>query len=227
MPSPPRFPGRISDWILYKDKQLLVFNKPAGLSVAPDRTPGPNLLGLGAAYARHDLYLIHRLDRPVSGAIVYGKKPSAQTALTEQFKAGTVEKTYLAVVATRPEAGSGTLTHYLSDGKGNKTTVSETPAEGTREARLDYTYLASSDRYHLLEIKLHTGRKHQIRAQLAAIGSPIRGDEKYGFKRANEDGTVDLHARSIAFNHPTSDKRQEHLAPLPETPIWQAFRAHL
>lgn len=219
----PRFPGRISDWILHKDNQLIAFNKPAGLNVQPDKTGDQSLLGMGAAYIRHDLYLIHRLDRPVSGVVLLGQKPSAQTAITKQLKKGTVEKTYLAVVGDRPEADEAELVHHLSNAPGNRSAASLEPGANSRESRLSYRYLGSSDRYHLLEVKLHTGRKHQIRAQLAAIGSPIRGDQKYGFKRSNEDGAIDLHSYSLSYNHPVTDERVTHVAPAPETPVWQAF----
>ncbi|MEM6771555.1 MAG: RNA pseudouridine synthase [Bacteroidota bacterium] len=220
----PRFAGRISDWILHKDNQLIAFNKPAGLAVQPDKSGNPSLLGLGAAYIRHDLYLIHRLDQPVSGVVLLGQKPSAQTAITRQLQAGTVEKHYLAIVGNRPETDSGTLRHYLRNARGNRSAINENPSPGSREALLDYQYLASSERYHLLSVKLHTGRKHQIRAQLAAIGCPLRGDTKYGFKRSNPDGSIDLHSYRIAYDHPVSGERVAHQAPLPEGKVWDAFR---
>ncbi|NJC28252.1 RluA family pseudouridine synthase [Neolewinella antarctica] len=227
MPTTPRFPGRISDWILHKDNQVIAFNKPAGLNVQPDKTGDQSLLGMGAAYARHDLYLIHRLDRPVSGVVVLGQKPSAQTALTKQLQKGSVEKIYLAVVADRPEADEAELVHHLSNAPGNRSAASLEPGTNSREARLSYRYLGSSDRYHLLEVKLKTGRKHQIRSQLAAIGSPIRGDKKYGFKRSNEDGTIDLHGASFSYDHPVTGERVTHTAPAPATPVWEAFQSIL
>ncbi len=223
MADTPRFKGRISDWILHKDNQLIAFNKPAGLAVQPDKTGDPSLLGLGAAYIRHDLYLIHRLDRPVSGLVLLGQKPSAQTALTRQLKAGTVDKHYLAIVANRPEKEEATLIHHLRNGKGNRSVIEENPAPGNKAAELHYKVLGSSDRYHLLAVQIKTGRKHQIRAQLAAIGCPLRGDAKYGFKRSNEDGHIDLHSHRIAYNHPVTGERIEHTAPLPEGAIWEAF----
>jgi len=224
MADPTRFNGRISDWVLHKDNQLIVFNKPAGLSVQPDKTGDPSLLGMGAAYVRHDLYLIHRLDRPVSGVVVMGQKPSAQTALTRQLQAGTIEKHYLAVVANRPEKDEDTLKHYLRNAPGNRSAIDENPSPGSKIAELSYKYLGSSDRYHLLAVQLKTGRKHQIRCQLAAIGCPIRGDQKYGFKRSNPEGNIDLHSLRVAYNHPVSEERVEHTAPLPEGAVWEAFR---
>jgi len=224
MADPTRFNGRISDWVLHKDNQLIVFNKPAGLSVQPDKTGDPSLLGMGAAYVRHDLYLIHRLDRPVSGVVVMGQKPSAQTALTKQLQAGTIEKHYLAIVANRPEKDEDMLKHYLRNAPGNRSAIDEDPSPGSRLAELSYKYLGSSDRYHLLAVQLKTGRKHQIRCQLAAIGSPIRGDQKYGFKRSNPDGNIDLHSLRVVYKHPVSEERVEHTAPLPEGAVWEAFK---
>ena len=223
MPNPPRFPGRPGDWVLHKDNQLIAFNKPAGLPAVPDRKGSPNLLQIAAAYTRHDLYPIHRLDRPVSGVILFGKKPAAQTALTEQFQARTITKTYLAIVGERPEEDSVSLVHYIREGKGNQVEVTDQSDRTAKRSELSYRYLGSSDRYHLLEVQLLTGRKHQIRAQLGAIGCPVRGDEKYGFKRANPDQGIDLHARSLAFDHPVSGARITLAAPPPEGPVWEAF----
>lgn len=218
-----QIPGQISDYVLHKDNQVIALNKPAGLAVQPDKTKDADLLSLASAYIRHDLYLIHRLDRPVSGVLLMGQKPGAQTALTEQFKAGKVEKTYLAVVGVRPEQDEDTLIHYIESARGNRSIVHNEEQPGAKRAELSYRYLASSDRYHLLEVNLKTGRKHQIRAQLAAIGSPVRGDKKYGFKRSNPGGTVDLHSYRIAYNHPVTGARTSHVAPLPDTPVWGAF----
>lgn len=227
MADAPRFNGRISDWILHKDNQIIAFNKPAGLPVQPDKTGDPSLLGLGAAYIRHDLYLIHRLDRPVSGVVLLAQKPSAQTSLTRQLKEGRVEKHYLAIVGDRPEEDEGTLVHYLRNAPGNRSMVNDSPSPGSKAAELHYRYLGSSDRYHLLAIQLKTGRKHQIRCQLATIGSPVRGDTKYGFKRGNPDGEIDLHSHRIVYDHPITGERTTHEAPLPEGPTWEAFKALL
>ena len=219
-----RYPGRPGDWVLYKDNQLIAFNKPAGMPVVPDKKNSANLLQVGAAYAHHDLYPIHRLDRPVSGVVVFGKKPSAQTKLSEQFQARSVDKTYLAVVGERPEKDSDTLVHFIRERKGNASEIVDASDKTAKRAELKYRYLGSSDRYHLLEITLVTGRKHQIRAQLGAIGCPLRGDTKYGFKRANPDRTIDLHAYTLAFDHPVSGTRVELTAPLPAGAVWEGFQ---
>lgn len=223
MADKPRFAGRISDWIIHKDNQIIAFNKPGGLAVQPDKTGDPSLLGLGASYIRHDLYLIHRLDRPVSGLVLLGQKPSAQTELTRQLQKGTVGKYYLAIVGERPAEDEATLKHHLKNAAGNRSAVEDEPSEGSKPAELHYRYLASSDRYHLLLIRLKTGRKHQIRTQLAHIGCPVRGDDKYGFKRANPDGNIDLHSHRIIYNHPVTDEKTEHIAPVPDSPVWAAF----
>lgn len=223
MADTPRFAGRISDWIVHKDNQLIAFNKPAGLAVQPDRSEGPSLLGMGAAYVRHDLYLIHRIDRPVSGLVLLGQKPSAQAELSRQWRESTVAKHYLAVVAERPSEDEATLSHQLRNAAGNRSEVVPTGTPNARDAELHYRYLASSDRYHLLLVELKTGRKHQIRAQLAAIGCPLRGDTKYGFKRANPGGGIDLHSYQIAYDHPVTGVRTSHLAPVPDGPVWEAF----
>jgi 23S rRNA pseudouridine1911/1915/1917 synthase len=220
---PHRFAGRISDWILHKDNQVIAFNKPAGLPVQPDKSKDPSLLGLGASYIRHDLYPIHRLDRPTSGLVLLGQKPSAQAAVSEQFKAGTVDKQYLAIVGERPADEAGTRVQWISEERNNRSVVSDDESPGARRAELTYRYLGSSERYHLLHITLKTGRKHQIRAQMAALGSPLRGDTKYGFKRSNPGGTIDLHSWKLAFDHPISKQRIQLTAPPPDEPVWAAF----
>jgi 23S rRNA pseudouridine1911/1915/1917 synthase len=228
MPDPaPRFPGRPGDWVLYKDNQLIAFRKPAGMAVVPDKQKSPNLLQVGAAYARQDLYPIHRLDRPVSGVVLFAKKTTAQAKVSEQFRARSVEKTYLAIVGQRPPEDAATLEHFIREGKGNTSTAVDRSDSAAKRAELRYRYLGSSDRYHLLEVRLITGRKHQIRAQLGAIGCPLRGDTKYGFKRSNEGGTIDLHAYTLSFDHPVSGARVELKAPPPGGAVWDAFSDHL
>lgn len=222
-----RFKGRIGDWVLYNNHQLIAFNKPAGLSVQPDRSGDLALSQMGAAYTRTDIQAVNRLDRPVSGVVLMAKKARAQKMVGRQFESGEVEKVYLAIVAEKPENHEGVLVNYLIEkgGKTNITTIVEdenTP--GARRAELAYKYLASGDRYHLLEIRPKTGRKHQIRAQLANIGAPLRGDTKYGFKRANPGGVIDLHSWKLTFAHPVTGEPVELKAPLPEGPVWDIAR---
>lgn len=224
-PKDQRYAGRIGDWVLYNNHQLIAFNKPGGLAVQPDRSGDLALSQMGAAYTRTNIQAVHRLDRPVSGVILMAKKASAQTALTKQFTEGEVKKTYLAIVAERPAEDAGTLEHFLLEqgGKSNQSKIVSADTKGARKAILDYRYLGSSERYHLLEVMPQTGRKHQIRVQLASIGCPIRGDKKYGFKRSLPGGIIDLHAWKITFAHPVSKEEVALEAPLPTGPVWQGF----
>ncbi|NJO86627.1 MAG: RNA pseudouridine synthase [Lewinella sp.] len=156
------------------------------------------------------------------------KKLAAQAALTRQWQAGEVSKTYLGIVAERPQRDEAKLLDYLLEGGGkeNLTTVVSAETVGARRAELDYRYLGSSDRYHLLEITLLTGRKHQIRAQLANMGCPLRGDTKYGFNRSQAGGLIDLHAWKLTFLHPLNAEPITLVAPPPpERPVWEAMRA--
>ena len=227
MPKPSeatRFPGRIGDWVLTNNHQFIAFNKPAGLVVQPDRSDQLSLQQMGAAFCRTELQAVHRLDQPVSGVIVYGKKKSATKALSSQFRDRQAQKTYLAIVGEQPEQASGQLEHFLHhNGKANKSTIVAADHPKAKPARLQYQLIAQSDRYYLLRIELETGLTHQIRAQLAAIGCPIRGDRKYGFKRSNPGGNIDLHAWKLSLQHPVSKELVELEAPWPETPVWQAF----
>lgn len=216
---------KIGDWVLYNNHQLVAFNKPAGIPVQPDKTSDKSLIEIGEAYCRQPLHLIHRLDRPAGGLVLMAKKNSSLVELNEQFREREVEKTYLAIVGVLPAGGpSGEVTHYmLKDGRTNKTRVLNEPAPEAKEARLQYECLGSSDRYHLLKVKLLTGRHHQIRAQLAHLGCPIRGDVKYGFKRANADRTIDLHGWQLRFRHPVTNEWETLTAPPPDSPVWKAF----
>lgn len=218
-----QFEGRIGDWVLDNNHQFIAFNKPAGLGVQPDRSGDLALSQMGAAYTRTDLNPINRIDRPVSGIVLMSKKASAQKAISKQFAEGTVEKVYLAVVAERPAQDEGILEDFLLEkgNKGNQTTIAASDTPGVRRAELSYKYLASGDRYHLLEVRPKTGRKHQIRVQLSNIGCPLRGDTKYGFKRSLPGGVIDLHAWKLAFNHPVSGEKIQLKAPLPNRPIWE------
>lgn len=215
----------IGELVLYKNNQLIAFNKPAGLPATTDKTGDKAMDQLGEIYCKSKLGLVHRLDRPASGAVLFARSENALAHLNEQFRERQVEKVYLAAVGNRPNAMDGQLVHYLRrDGRQNKTIAFPSPQEGTKRAELSYRYLDSSDHYYLLEIRLHTGRHHQIRAQLADIGCPIKGDVKYGFRRGNPDRSIHLHAWKLSFNHPVSGQRETITAPLPQhDPVWAAF----
>ena len=216
--------------ILWEDNHLLIVSKPAGMLVQGDitgdrclkdwaeedvarrfRKPGKAFIGLP-----------HRLDRPTSGLVVLAKTSKALARMNAVFSGRDIQKTYWAIVEGHVDPPSGRLVHHLvRDGKTKKSFVSQRP--DAQEAILRYQILEKGDRYSLVEIDLETGRHHQIRVQLQAIGHPIKGDLKYGSKRSNPDGGIHLHARRISFIHPVSQERIEVLAPLPEDALWRAL----
>lgn len=221
----------IQDRILYEDNHLLIFNKRSGEIVQADKTEDEALNGtLRAFIAQRDakpgavfLGVVHRLDRPVSGAVVFAKTSKALERINKAFREGAIHKKYWALVGNRPEKDEDLLVHYLTRNEDkNKTYASRTSKPGSKEACLGYKLLQSTERYFLLEITLYTGRHHQIRAQLAAIGCPIKGDLKYGAPRSNPDGSISLHARSVRFIHPVKKEEMEIIAPLDWSPIIKA-----
>lgn len=216
--------AQIGDWVIYKNNQLIAFDKPAGLPVQADKTGDKSLLQLAEIYSKSKLFLLHRLDRPASGVVLLGKTKTAVAAIAEQFTNRTIGKTYLAVVKDMPPKPEDVLTHFIQKkGKTNRSSIKEDAEGGGEYSELKYRLLGSSDTYHLLEIQLVTGRHHQIRAQLAAIGCPIKGDVKYGAKRGNRDRSIHLHAWKLSFRHPVSGELTELVAPLPKDVIWEAF----
>ncbi len=215
---------RISELVLYKNNQLIAFNKPGGLPVQNDKTGDISLQALAEIYCKGKADLVHRIDRPASGVVLFARTHSALVDLNEQFKERKVQKTYLAVVGQAPPQPEGTLVHYLlKNARKNISIAHPEEKPGSEYAELRYRQLAASDRYFLLEIELLTGRHHQIRAQLAAIGCPIKGDNKYGFKRANADRSIHLHAWKLRFEHPVTREREEIVAPVPEEALWKSF----
>ncbi|MEI6411684.1 MAG: RNA pseudouridine synthase [Bacteroidota bacterium] len=212
--------------VLYKNNQLIAFEKPAGIAVQADKTGDVPFLQLAEAYCKHPLHPVHRIDRPVSGVVLFARSKSAMTAMTEQMRLAQVEKEYLAVVQQLPPESEGTLIHYIRKNQEKNISVAlNEEAPGSERAELHYRVLGSSERYHLLKLKLITGRHHQIRAQLAAIGCPIKGDVKYGARRSNTDRSIHLHAWRMAFEHPVSGERVLIEAAVPDSDsVWQAFR---
>ena len=218
--------------VLYEDNHLIIVSKSAGEIVQGDKTGDTPLsetvkLYIKEKYAKPGavfLGVVHRLDRPVSGVVVFARTSKALTRLNELFRTGEVKKTYWALTQHLPKNPEGVLTHYLiRNEQKNKSFAYEHERPGAKKAVLDYSVLGHSDYYHLLEVHLHTGRHHQIRCQLAAMGCPIRGDLKYGAPRSNPDGSISLHARSIRFVHPISHEEFFVEAPLPTEGPWQAF----
>jgi 23S rRNA pseudouridine1911/1915/1917 synthase len=219
--------------ILYEDNHIIAVNKRSSDLSQGDRTGDMPLDAevkkyIAGKYNKPgDVFLgvVHRLDRPVSGVILYARTSKALERLNEMFRTGGVRKTYLAIVKERPPEDEATITHYLKKNeKQNKTYVYDHEVKGSKEAGLTYRLAGRSDRYYLLEIELHTGRHHQIRAQMAKIGCPIRGDLKYGFPRSNHDGSISLMARRLEFIHPVRKEKIVITAPFPESDIWEAFK---
>ncbi len=219
---------KISDWVLYKNNQLIAFNKPAGVPIQPDKTEEKSLQDLGEIYAKSNLFIIHRIDRPASGVVVLAKSKKGLARMNAQFQERTIQKTYLAVVKKAPKTTEGQLVHYLrKNEKANKTQVFEEPIKGGKKAVLNYKVLSKSDNYTLLQIDLETGRHHQIRAQLAKIGSPIKGDVKYGARRGNKDRSIHLHAWKLSFQHPVTSEAVDLVADMPDDSIWNFFKSEM
>ena len=224
----------VKDRILYEDNHLIVVNKLPGELVQGDETGDRTLADDVKEYLRvkyskpGNVYLgiPHRLDRPTSGIVVYAKTEKALIRLNEAFRGSGVRKTYWAVVDNMPRKPESTLIHYIvRNSANNKSVAYPKEIKGSKIARLDYKLIGTSDKYYLLEIALHTGRHHQIRAQLAAIGLHIKGDLKYGFLRSNPDGGIHLHARKIVFIHPVKKEEVTIVAPPPHDPVWDYFAA--
>lgn len=216
---------KIGDLVLYKNNQLIAFNKPVNIPVQEDKTGDKALLNLAEIYCKSKLYLVHRLDRPASGVLLFAKTKSALVAISQQFKDKDVRKTYLALVKNPPPDEEGTLTHYLKKNQQqNRTVPVEKDTPEAKKAVLQYKVVSKSEHYYLLEIALLTGRHHQIRAQLGAIGAPIKGDTKYGFQRSNTDHSIHLHAWKLEFTHPVSHEKVEIIAPPPDEALWNTFK---
>lgn len=220
--------------VLYEDNHLIIINKSGSEIVQSDKTGDVSLedslkLWIKEKYHKPGnvfLGVAHRLDRPVSGVVVFARTSKALTRLNEMFRNGEVHKTYLAIVKNAPREPEGTLEQYLvRNEQQNKSYVYDHERPGAKKAILHYRLVGRSDRYCLLEVDLKTGRHHQIRCQLAAMGCPIKGDLKYGFPRSNPGGGISLHARKISFIHPVSKELIEVTAPFPEDePLWQCFQ---
>ncbi len=219
--------------ILYEDNHIIAVNKRSSDLSQGDRSGDPSLDGEVKKYIARkynkpgDVFLgvVHRLDRPVSGVILYARTSKALSRLNEIFRTSDVKKVYLAIVKNRPPEDSGTVSHYLKKNeKQNKTYVYDEEVKGSKKATLTYNIAGRSDRYYLLEVILHSGRHHQIRAQLARIGCPVKGDLKYGFARSNDDGSISLMARRLEFIHPVKKELVIITAPFPDGDIWQVFK---
>ena len=219
--------------IIYEDNHLIAVNKSVSEIVQGDKTGDVPLSEAVKQWLKEKynksgnvfVGVTHRLDRPVSGIVLFAKTSKALARLNDMFKNGEIKKTYWAIVKKMPPKPEDELTHFLiKNEKQNKTYPYDIEKPNSKKAVLLYKLIGKSDNYYLLEIELKTGRHHQIRCQLAAIGCPVKGDLKYGFDRSNKDGGICLHARYVSFIHPVSKERIEIEAPLPsDDNLWNSF----
>jgi len=217
--------------VIYEDNHIIVVNKRAGDIVQGDKTGDKPLSDVVKEYIAEkynklgNVYLgtVHRLDRPTTGLVIFSKTSKALPRLNKLFVSKEISKTYWALVKNKPEKEANTLTHWLKKNpKNNKSRAHINEIPESKKAILHYKIKKTLDNYFLLEVNLETGRHHQIRVQLSSIGSPIKGDLKYGFDRSNRDASISLHARNIKFVHPVSKINLDITAPLPEDAIWNA-----
>lgn len=218
--------------VIYEDNHLLIVNKPAGLLVQGDRTGDKSLVDYGKEYLKNKynkpgnvfLGVVHRLDRPVSGIVVLARTSKALERMNRIFKERNIDKTYWAVVDKVPPRELDDLVHWIiKDKKRNMVRAYNKKVKGTKRAQLRYRIFGRQNKHYLIEIFPETGRAHQIRVQIAAIGCPVRGDVKYGFRKPNNDGNINLHARSLKFEHPVKKQQMNIKASLPEDEFWQQF----
>lgn len=218
--------------VVYEDNHIIIVNKTASEIVQGDKTGDTPLSETVKQYLKEKyqkpgnvfIGVTHRLDRPVSGLVVFAKTSKALSRLNEMFRNGEVKKTYWAVVKNRPPQEEGEMVHYMvRNEKQNKSYAYDREKPGSKKAILHYRLIGHSQNYYLLEIDLKTGRHHQIRCQLAKAGCPIKGDLKYGASRSNPDGSICLHARNIRFVHPVSKELIEVEAPVPSDNLWKGL----
>ncbi|WP_418510061.1 RluA family pseudouridine synthase [Corallibacter sp.] len=217
--------------VLYEDNHIIIVNKRAGDIVQGDKTGDKPLSEVVKSYIKEkynkpgNVYLgvVHRLDRPTTGIVMFAKTSKALPRLNKLFSEKKATKTYWALVKNKPKKANDTLIHWLKKNpKNNKSTAYIKETSDSKKAILHYKTLKALDNYYLLEISLETGRHHQIRVQLSSIGCPIKGDLKYGFDRSNKDGSISLHARQLEFTHPVKNEAIKVIAPLPNDPVWDA-----
>ena len=219
--------------VLYEDNHVIAVNKKCGDIVQADETQDAPLFVYVCDYIREKyqkpgnvfIGVIHRIDRPVSGVVLFARTSKGLARMNELFKNKTIQKTYWAIVKNKPPKDEDTLRHFLiKDEKVKKAKLFNKEVPGSKHCELNYRLLAKSDNYYLLEVKPLTGRFHQIRAQLASIGCPIKGDLKYGYDRSNPNAGINLHARKIEFEHPVKHEAIEITAPVPkDDELWQFF----
>lgn len=218
--------------VLYEDNHVIVVNKKSGEIVQGDKTGDVPLSDIVKAWIKEKyqkpgnvfLGVVHRLDRPVQGVVVFAKTSKALSRLNDMFRTSDVHKTYWALTKNCPRQMEGTLEHWLvRNEKQNKSYAYDRERPNAKKALLHYKVIGRSDRYTLIEVQLMTGRHHQIRCQLASMGCPIKGDLKYGADRSNPDGSISLLARKVEFVHPVSKEQISVVAPLPDDNLWRSF----
>lgn len=219
--------------VVYEDNHLIIVNKSSSEIVQGDKTGDKPLAEIVKEYIKQKYHkpgnvflgVVHRLDRPVSGLVVFARTSKALARLNEMFRTKEVHKTYWAIVGNCPPTEEGELVHWLvRNEKQNKSYAYDKEKPDAKKAILDYKLIGRSERYFLLEVDLKTGRHHQIRCQLAKMGCPIKGDLKYGSPRTNPDGSICLHARRVRFVHPVSKQEIDVTAPVPEGNLWHSFQ---
>lgn len=219
--------------VVYEDNHLIIVNKSSSEIVQGDKTGDKPLAEMVKEYIKQKYHkpgnvflgVVHRLDRPVSGLVVFARTSKALARLNEMFRTKEVHKTYWAIVGNCPPTEEGELVHWLvRNEKQNKSYAYDKEKSEAKKAILDYKLIGRSERYFLLEVDLKTGRHHQIRCQLAKMGCPIKGDLKYGSPRSNPDGSICLHARRVRFVHPVSKQEIDVEAPVPEGNLWHSFQ---
>jgi 23S rRNA pseudouridine1911/1915/1917 synthase len=217
--------------ILHEDNHIIIINKRVGDIAQGDKTGDKPLSDVVKEYIKEkyskpgDVFLgvVHRLDRPTTGIVIFARTSKSLTRLNELFKNRETQKTYWAIIKNKPPKNEDNLSHYLKRNEKNNTSKAHNKeVSDSKLAQLDYKIIKQLDNYYALEINLYTGRHHQIRAQLSAIGCPIKGDLKYGFDRSNPDGGIHLHARKLVFIHPVTKEKMTITAPVPEDKIWKA-----
>ena len=207
--------------IIFEDAEIVVVNKSSGILTQPDKINSHSLLAI-LAESRPDFYLIHRLDQRVSGLVIFAKTEQSTKQLGKDFQNRNITKKYRAIVANKPLENEAKLTHWLlKDSTKNLSKAYEKEVKNSQKSELLYKVIQSSERYHLLEIELLTGRFHQIRSQLSVIGSPILGDLKYGYKRSSPDGSIFLQSCFLSLNHPTTKKAIQFEIEMPE--LWKNY----
>ena len=216
--------------VIYEDNHIIIVSKRSSEIVQGDKTGDRTLADDVKAYIKEEyakpgnvfLGVVHRLDRPVWGLVVFAKTSKALSRLNEMFKLGDIHKTYWAICQNQPDEPEATITHWLTrNEKQNKSYAYDREVPGSKKAVLHYKVIGRSERYTLVEVQLLTGRHHQIRCQLAKIGCPIKGDLKYGARRSNPDGSISLLAHKVEFIHPVSKERISAVSPVPEDRLWR------